>query len=73
MNANTKVQPQILWTFNFVGEGFNQVYASNRQEAVLKAKAEFPTLANKIDAKSFRAIRSQKAQNEYYASFPLMD
>jgi hypothetical protein len=62
-----------FYTFRFVPEGFNQVYADNKEAAIEAAKKEFPSLAHQIDEKSFRCLETQKEINSYYASFPLMD
>lgn len=49
---NTK-STRALYSFNFLPEGFNAVWADSKDEAIAKAKAEFPSLAHQIDEKSF--------------------
>jgi hypothetical protein len=68
---NEPIKP--LYIYSFIGGGGNQTYATTKTEAVAQAKAEFPDLANQIDTKSFKRLVSQKAQNAYYKSLPLMD
>lgn len=71
-NAPESVQ-RVLWAFNFVGGGFNQVYATTLDAAIAEANIEFGSTGLKIDKGSFRAIRTREGENQYYASLPLMD
>ena len=47
LNASAPIE----WEFNFVGGGWNTAWARTREEAIEKAKAEFPTL--QVDEKTF--------------------
>ena len=61
-----------LFTFNFIPEGFNQVYARDKEDAIEVAVDSFEgddsTL--KVNRKSFREV---KDVNSYYNNFPMMD
>ena len=61
-----------LFTFNFIPEGFNQVYARDKQDAIEIAVDSFEgddsTL--KVNRESFREV---KDVNAYYNNFPMMD
>ena len=61
-----------LFTFNFIPEGFNQVYARDKQDAIEVAVDSFEgddsTL--KVNRESFREV---KDVNAYYNNFPMMD
>jgi hypothetical protein len=61
-----------LFTFNFIPEGFNQVYARDKQDAIEVAVDSFEgddsTL--KVNRESFREV---KDVNSYYNNFPMMD
>jgi len=61
-----------LFTFNFTPEGFNQVYARDKQDAIEVAVDSFEddgsTLV--VNRESFREVKDVQA---YYNSFPLMD
>ena len=61
-----------LFTFNFTPEGFNQVYARDKQDAIEVAVDSFesgdrPLVVNR---ESFREVKDVQS---YYNSFPLMD
>jgi hypothetical protein len=68
-----RVAERVLWSFTFIGGGFNQVYAVTKDEALAQARRELPTLANQIDENSFKALRTRDEQDAYYAAFPNMD
>ena len=61
-----------LFTFNFIPEGFNQVYARDKEDAIEVAVDSFEgddsTL--KVNRESFREV---KDVNSYYNNFPMMD
>ena len=61
-----------LFTFNFIPEGFNQVYARDEQDAIEVAVDSFEgddsTLV--VNRESFREVKDVQS---YYNSFPLMD
>jgi hypothetical protein len=57
-----------LYTYNFIGGGFNQEYATNITQAKAQAITKYPTLG--IDLNSFKLVKDEEA---YYNSFPLMD
>ena len=61
-----------LFTFNFIPEGFNQVYARDEQDAIEVAVDSFEgddsTLV--VNRESFREV---KDVNSYYNNFPMMD
>ena len=61
-----------LFTFNFIPEGFNQVYARDEQDAIEVAVDSFEgddsTLVVNRDT-----VREVKDVQAYYNSFPLMD
>ena len=61
-----------LFTFNFIPEGFNQVYARDKEDAIEVAVDSFEgddsTL--KVNRESFREV---KDVNAYYNNFPMMD
>ena len=61
-----------LFTFNFIPEGFNQVYARDKQDAIEVAVDSFEddgsTLV--VNRESFREVKDVQS---YYNSFPLMD
>ena len=62
----------ILFTFNFVGGGFNQVYARDKQDAIEVAVDSFEgdDTPLKVNRESFREV---KDVNSYYNNFPMMD
>ena len=61
-----------LFTFSFIPEGFNQVYARDKEDAIEVAVDSFEdddsTLV--VNRKSFREVKDVQA---YYNNFPLMD
>ena len=61
-----------LFTFNFIPEGFNQVYARDEQDAIEVAVDSFEgddsTLV--VNRESFREV---KDVSSYYSNFPMMD
>ena len=61
-----------LFTFNFIPEGFNQVYARDKEDAIEVAVDSFEgddsTL--KVNRESFREVKDVQA---YYNNFPMMD
>ena len=61
-----------LFTFNFIPEGFNQVYARDKQDAIEVAVDSFEgdDTPLKVNRESFREVKDVQA---YYNSFPLMD
>ena len=60
-----------FYSFNFIPEGFNMVWAETEREAISKAQAEFPELA--LNLKSFVRRDTQEKQYAYWNSLPLMD
>ena len=61
-----------LFTFNFIPEGFNQVYARDKEDAIEVAVDSFEgddsTLV--VNRESFREVKNV---NSYYNNFPMMD
>jgi len=71
---------RILWTFNFIGGGWNAVTAVTLEEAIQMAKEQYESVRGdrnvcnlKVDVKSFRSYRTKKDQSNYYKNQPLMD
>lgn len=60
-----------LYTYRFIPEGFNQVWANSKKTAIHEAMKEFPSLD--IDVKSFVALRTKREQETYFTNLPLMD
>jgi len=61
----------VLWSFTFVGGGFNSIVAITYLEAITKAKMMFHP--HEIDPRSFKSHVTKESQNAYYKSLPLMD
>lgn len=62
-----------LYSFNFIPEGFNAVWADTKEEAIKQARKEFPSLANQIDLKSFVRRDTNALKDAYWNNLPLMD
>ena len=65
-----------LFTFNFQGGGFNQVYARDEDDAFEVAVQSFESddRSSKLNLRVLRGtIREVKDVQAYYNSFPLMD
>ena len=58
------------YTFNWIGEGYNQVYATSRFNAVKEIARQFSTCGLKPDLKTLKVCHNP---DSYWASFPLMD
>lgn len=69
----TKEKQKALYTFNWKGEGSNQVYAHTKREAMEEIEREFPGWGQKVDLASMRRVTSKKGQASWYANLPLMD
>ena len=65
-----KQKKKALYTYRFVGGGYNQTYAFTLKVAIRQAKEEFPT--SNIDEKSFKRITDQKEQDAYYRELQMM-
>lgn len=65
----------VLWAFNFVGGGFNDVRARTQEEAIALARAKFesPETNCKVDPATFRPLRSRREEQAYHNNQPLMD
>src|SRR5262249_47949410 len=63
----------VLWSFNFVGGGFNSVMAVSRNVAIAAAKAAYQRPNRVIDVNSFKAHRTPEEVAAYHKSLPLMD
>ncbi len=64
---------RILYTFRFLPEGFNAVWADTLNEAYSEAKRLFPSLADRVDPTSFKALITQEEQDTYWNSLPSMN
>lgn len=64
---------EILFSFNFVGGGFNSVTAKTLDEAKLKATHEFGNNGHVPDTRTFKAHRTKASRDAYWKSLPLMD
>ena len=42
------------WNFNFVGGGWNYVYAPTKEEAIIEAKKEYNSDVSTVDVDTFR-------------------
>jgi hypothetical protein len=60
-----------LFVFNWVGEGYNQVYAFTEAEAIELANKIAPPL--KVDVKTLRKLETTKEEAAYYKSIGLWD
>lgn len=60
-----------LFTFRFIGGGFNQVYAETLHEAIEKIKEEFWRWP--IDFNSIKCLNTEKDQTNYYNSMGCFD
>jgi hypothetical protein len=68
-----KAPVNALYSFTFHGGGFNQVWATNKRQAIERARAEFPGMKFQPDTRSFKRLATAKAQDTYWKSFPLLD
>lgn len=55
-----------LYTFRWIGGGYNQVYAPSKKEALALIKQKFPSYVP--DLKSFRRLTGRHQIEEYYRS-----
>ena len=73
MKTIVKHDKNTLYSFQFLPEGFNSVWADSTEQAISEAKRLFPSLASKVDPTSFKSLRTQVEQDAYWDSLPLMD
>lgn len=62
---------EALYTFNFVGGGFNQVWAHNKRQAFERARKAFGNFSPNIG--TFKRLSTATAQAAYWKSLPLID
>lgn len=62
---------EALYTFTFVGGGFNQVWAHNKKQAFERARKICSTLVPNIG--SFTRLATKSAQVAYWNNLPLLD
>jgi len=67
------MKKKYLYTFTFIGGGFNQVHADNKREALKEMKAKFSDSTFKqINISSIKRLNEKQA-NEYWNNLPLWD
>ena len=62
-----------LFTFRFIPEGFNQVYARDKEDAIEVAVDSFESPDHSTLVVNRDTVREVKDVQAYYNSFPLMD
>ena len=62
---------EYLWLFTFIPEGFNDVWAKNKKEAIKKAIKEFPSM--KINPQSFKKATRTEWQKQNELGWRLFD
>lgn len=67
--ANNK---KSLFKFNFIGGGFNQVYAWDKEQVVEASRRHLGRWADRIDMGSIQLVKPEDEES-YYKSLPLMD
>ena len=76
MNATTTETPKALWTFTFIGGGYNQVYApvgATLEEIKEAARPSVGDLIDRIDPSSLRCITSKQQEQDYWKTWALWD
>lgn len=70
-------KPKALYTFNWIGGGYNQVWAHTKPEAVKEIARQFPQRAGfailNPDLSTLQRRVSKKSQDAWWGSFQLMD
>lgn len=67
--TTTAIAPKSLYTFNWIGGGYNQVYASNIAEARKQIAKEFSGNLKTVGLKR----QSKAGEARYWKNFPLFD
>jgi len=62
-----------LYTFTFLGGGFNQVFATCKRQAIERARAQFGGTRFAPNPQSFKRLATKAAQERYWKSLPLLD
>ena len=57
---------RVLWVFTFVGGGYNSAYGCSKEEAIIDARRNLGPVADTIDMKTMRPLRTRKQVEDYF-------
>ena len=60
---------QALWKFNWIGGGYNQVYACTRQEALEVIEEKFSKCGLKVNPRTLVRVADEKVFWDNYPTF----
>ena len=64
---------KILYSFAWIGGGYNQVYANNKSEIPQAIKEQIGNVKLKIDMGSVKAHTTREQMDAYWKSIPYLD
>ena len=75
VTTNANVDNRKLYTFTWIGGGYNQVYAASKKEAIKEIAKEFPNdNPDRVTLlPDLATLKVCKNPDAYYRNMPLMD
>jgi len=59
-----------LWKFNWIGGGYNQVYANTKKAALAEIESRFGTCNLKLNPSTLTKVKDERA---FWANYPRFD